>query len=294
MIRLQPVGKVVISGNRHQDSYISEIDGLLGALRCRHIAVCIEGRFADYLKLHDVDIHGDERVETPPADAGAAISIGGDGTFLRTTRWIGDAGVPVLGINTGHLGFLASYTPAEFHSLADMLLAGDAVVEERIALQVELPEGCVAPALPYAVNEVAILKDDTSSMINVNVDINGHYLAEYLADGLLISTPTGSTGYSLSAGGPILSPVLDVMCITPVAPHTLTLRPFVVNGGDKINACTTSRASHYRVSLDGVSFLVDAGTSISIRKADFRPRVIRRPGDTFAATLRNKLFWGLR
>ena len=263
-------------------------------LRSKRIVVAMERRFADYLAGRGVNVAEDEITDTPPADAGAAISIGGDGTFLRTARWIGAKGIPVLGINTGHLGFLASYTPAEFGELTDMLLEGDAIVEERIALKVEVGPGCEAPELPYAVNEVAILKDETSSMITVKVDIAGHFLADYMADGVLFSTPTGSTGYSLSAGGPILSPALDVMCITPIAPHTLTLRPFVVSGDDVINACTESRAKRYRVSLDGVSFLMEAGTSISIRKADFRPRVIRRPGDSFAWALRTKLLWGLR
>ncbi|MDE6330901.1 MAG: NAD(+)/NADH kinase [Muribaculaceae bacterium] len=291
---LRPVTKVAISGNRRQQGYLPEIDRLLRLLREAGIAIAIERRFADYLADEGIAVDACEIVDSPPADAGAAISIGGDGTFLRTARWIGRLETPVLGINTGHLGFLASYTPAESAELVDMLRLGRATVERRTALRVDVGDIPDAPTLPYALNEVAILKDDSSAMINVSVNIDGAHLADYLADGLLVSTPTGSTGYSLSVGGPILFPTLDAICLSPIAPHTLTLRPCVVGGDAEITAVTTARTSHYRVSLDGVSFRMQAGSAISIRRADFTPRVIRRLDDTFAATLRHKLLWGVR
>lgn len=294
MNKLTPVRKVVIAGNRHQELHLEDICRLLGLLRDKGIEITIDSRFAEYLRANDIDIRQEEIVEFPPEDAGAAVSIGGDGTFLRTARWIGRLEIPILGINTGHLGFLASYTPAEGHELVDMLYDGRAEVEERMALRVDIGDGGVAPALPYALNEVAILKEDTSSMINVRVEVNDNYLADYLADGLLISTPTGSTGYSLSVGGPVIFPTLDVVCLSPIAPHTLTFRPCVLGGDVKIKACTTTRASQYRLSLDGVSVLMEAGSEISISKADFSPQVIRRLDDSFASTLRNKLLWGLR
>ena len=131
-------------------------------------------------------------------------------------------------------------------------------------------------------------------MINVHAEIENHFLADYLADGLLISTPTGSTGYNLSAGGPILVPTLDAIVLTPIAPHTLTFRPLVVSGGVDIMVTTDSRAPRYRVSLDGVSFLMENRTTVRIRKADFTPLVIRSPRDSFANTLRAKLHWGIR
>lgn len=291
---LIPVRKAVIAGNLHQELHLEDICRLLGLLRKKGIAVAIECQFAEYLISKGVEVKKDEIVEYPPADSGAAISIGGDGTFLRTARWIGRLGIPVLGINTGHLGFLASCTPGEGEHLVNLLYEGRAKVEERMALRVDVGDGGVSPALPYALNEVAILKEDTSSMINVRVDIDGHYLADYLADGLLISTPTGSTGYSLSVGGPIIFPTLDVICLSPIAPHTLTFRPCVVGGGVIIKACTTTRASQYRLSLDGVSVLMEAGSEIRVTKADFAPKVIRPSDESFASTLRNKLLWGLR
>lgn len=258
------------------------------------ISVAIERRFALYLQRNGYSLPETCRlVDTPVDGTTAAISIGGDGTFLRTARWVGQKNIPILGINTGHLGFLAGYTLQEAPSLIDMLIHGTGIIEKRNLLHVESPD-IPADIFPYALNEVAILKDDTSSMISVHTELNGTFLADYLADGLLISTPTGSTGYNLSVGGPILQPTLHTVCIAPIAPHTLTLRPIVVAGDSVLRAVTTSRAEHYRVSLDGCSFVMDAGSSITVRMADFCISILRRADTDFATTLRNKLLWGQR
>ncbi|MDE6010200.1 MAG: NAD(+)/NADH kinase, partial [Muribaculaceae bacterium] len=202
MPRLNPVRLVAIYGHTHQGpENLRHISRLLELLRERGIAIMTERVFACYLTSEGVSLMPSEVTGPPPSGAGAAISIGGDGTFLRTARWIGRRQIPVLGINTGHLGFLASYTPAESAELVEMLYTGHADVQERTALRVDTGAACATPPdLPYALNEVAILKEETASMLNVHVDLSGHYLADYLADGLLISTPTGSTGYSLSVG----------------------------------------------------------------------------------------------
>lgn len=289
-----PVNSVIICGNRHQDRHLERIGEVISLLRTSGISVAVERRFAVYLRdAGGIILDDSEIADAPPKSAGAAISIGGDGTFLRTARWIGRIGIPVLGINTGHLGFLANYTLDETPSLVAMLLSGSGDIERRALLRLHgdnLPEDI----FPYALNEVALLKDETSSMISVNVTLDDTFLADYLADGLLISTPTGSTGYNLSAGGPILQPTLDCLCLSPIAPHTLTLRPIVVSGESRLTALTTSRADRYRVSLDGCSFVMPAGSTVSISKADFEVKVIRRPDDNFPATLRNKLLWGQR
>lgn len=294
MKTLRPVKQVVVNGHCHQEQYLRDIERLLEELRARGIRMSVHERFATYLVAHGVPEIWDEAVDYPLEGADAAISIGGDGTFLRTSRWIGKKSIPVLGVNTGHLGFLAVCSPENASEIADMLSRGDAEVEERMALRVDVCDGGVSPALPYALNEVAILKEDTASMINVDVEIDGTHLADYMADGLLISTPTGSTGYGLSVGGPILFPNLSVICLSPIAPHTLTLRPCVVGADAKIKARTTSRASRYRVSLDGVSVLLAAGSEIRVERADFSPRVIRPLDTSFASTLRRKLLWGVR
>lgn len=283
---------IEIYGNSHQTDHIREISHLFGLLRQAGIAIAVEKDFAAYLRRQGVCVADKEILEAPEPGALAAVSLGGDGTFLRTARRIGALETPVLGINTGHLGFLASYSPAESSVLVDMLAGGRFCVEPRMALQVDIPGQPME--FPYALNEVAILKEETSSMINIHVDLCGRYLADYLADGLLVSTSTGSTGYSLSVGGPIIFPGLDAICISPIAPHTLTARPVVVEGDSVITALTTSRARSYRVSLDGVSCIMPADSCITIRRADFTPRVIRRDADSFASTLRRKLLWGVR
>lgn len=286
--------RVVICGNRHQDRYLPGIGRLLDLLRGSGIEICIERRFAEYLiDRGKIAVAPAEIVDEMPADSFAAISIGGDGTFLRTARWIGRSATPVLGINTGHLGFLANYDLDEAPSLVETLLTGDADIERRAVLHLT-GEGLPDCIFPYALNEVALLKEDTSSMISVHLDVDSIFLADYMADGLIVSTPTGSTGYNLSAGGPILQPTLDCVCVSPVAPHTLTLRPIVLSGDSSLTARVSSRTSRYRVSLDGVSFVMTTGTDLTITKADFEARILRRPDDNFPSTLRHKLLWGQR
>lgn len=286
--------KIIICGNRHQDSHLAGIASFLQQMRVARFTLNIERRFADYLiATGNISIPDSEIIDYPPADAHAAVSIGGDGTFLRTARWIGKLMTPILGINTGHLGFLANYTLPESSQLISLLRNCSEHVEARAMLKIsgnDIPDDI----FPYALNEIAILKDDTSSMISVNLNIDDTFLADYLADGLIISTPTGSTGYNLSAGGPILQPTLDTLCISPIAPHTLTLRPIVVSGDSILYARTTSRAPSYRVSLDGVSFTMPQDSAFVISQADFRVNILRRPDDNFPAILRKKLLWGQR
>ena len=174
-----------------------------------------------------------------------------------------------------------------------MLADGTASLESRMLLRLEcdhLPEDM----WPYALNEVSVLKEDTSSMINVEASIDGFPLADYLVDGLVVSTPTGSTAYSMAAGGPIVEPTLQCVVLTPVAPHTLTLRPLVVGSESEILLKVTSRADAFRVSLDGRSIVMPCGTTLRVRRALFSTIVMRRPDDDFASILRNKLLWGRR
>lgn len=285
---------VIICGNRHQDTYLTKIDELITLMLQSGIEVNIERRFSDYISDAGFDlINRCHIIDRPVDSATAAVSIGGDGTFLRTARWVGRMDIPILGINTGHLGFMAGYTLDEAPSLIEMLLTGNGVIERRSLLQIDSPD-LPDDIFPYALNEVAILKEDTSSMISVHLSLGDFFLADYLADGLIISTPTGSTGYNLSVGGPIIQPTLQAICIAPVAPHTLTLRPIVVARDSMLHAVTTSRASHYRVSLDGCSFIMNTDTCIDIHNADFCIKILRRADTDFATTLRNKLLWGQR
>ena len=221
-----------------------------------------------------------------------ALSIGGDGTFLRAAEKIGDRGIPVLGVNIGRLGFLADVPAEETERVMNEIVAGRYKIEERSLLQVELsglPEGF----WPYALNEVAVLKQDTSSMISIHTTVGESYLNTYQADGLIVATPTGSTAYSMSVGGPILMPQAANWVISPVAPHSLTVRPLVVNDDACITLRVDSRNHSYLLSLDGRSIMLDTDTQVVLRKAPFPIRVVKRLGHSFAETLRAKLMWGV-
>lgn len=224
--------------------------------------------------------------------ADLAISLGGDGSFLRTAQWVGACQTPILGVNAGHLGFLADMTPEELLQLTPEGLAG-LRHEERMLLEVsgvELPNG----AWPYALNDVALLKTDTASMISVRAWVNGTPLTTYQADGLVVSTPTGSTAYNLSVGGPILEPGIDILLLSPVAPHQLAMRPLGVKGSSVLEFCVSSRADTFILSLDGRSYRLPQGTCLALKAAPFKIVVAQRPEHHFAATLRTKLLWGER
>ncbi len=222
-----------------------------------------------------------------------AISIGGDGTFLRMARRMAQMGVPVVGVNAGHLGFLTQYGLDEAPRLAEDILEGRLKVEERMLLQVEC-EGMPDDIWPYALNEVAALKANTSSMLDTSVYDDGDFVADYLADGVLVTTPTGSTAYALAAGGPLMVPSLDCMALLPVAPHTLTLRPMVFPGDTELRLESRSRAGNCRISIDGNSFSLPTPARFYISRAPFHLKVYTRPDATFYTTLRHKLHWAQR
>lgn len=288
-----PVKSVAICGNRFQDEYLPRIKNLISSLSQAEIKVLIERNFFNYIIDHQGEIAQVEVVDAPLSGIDTIISIGGDGTFIRAARKAGKSGIPIAGVNTGHLGFLANFSIDNPAELTDLLLSGTAAVEKRTLLKISC-EALPEDILPYALNEVALLKTETSSMINVHVNIDSLFLADYLADGLVISTPTGSTAYNLSVGGPILQPILDCMAISPVAPHSLTLRPIVVKGDSKLEMAVSSRVSDYRISIDGTSFSLPCSQKVGIEKADFHVNVIRRPSENFASTLRDKLHWASR
>ncbi len=294
LIKVKAINNIAIFGHTYQKEFLADIGAFLSLALGRGFSVWIERKFREYLESEGVEVSEDiSSFDMLPPDTEAAISLGGDGTFLRTARRVGASGVPVLGINTGHLGFLSHYTFADAPVLLTRLLSGDMRIEAREVLKVTsdlLP----ADFWPYALNEVAVVKEDTSSMITACVTVDGFFLADYLADGLLISTPTGSTGYNLSVGGPIVEPSMECMIVTPVAPHTLTMRPLVISGRSRVEVRTDSRAVSYRLSLDGCGCLLPAGSKISIEKADFAVNVLLSPNTDFAIPLRNKLLWGVR
>lgn len=291
---LGEVRRVAVFGNSNQQQHVPDINTLLKSLNNLRISIYIEGSFAHFLSNNGGVIPRDAtRVHSFPKDADLIISLGGDGTFLHAAQWCAHSNTPILGINTGHLGFLANCSVDDTQSLLNEMVSGKLTLEKRAILHIsgdDIPENF----WPFALNEIAISKEDTSSMISVRTTIDGDFLADYLGDGLVISTPTGSTAYNLSLGGPILQPTLGCIVLTPSAPHSLTLRPVVISGDSEIKCLTTSRAMNYRISADGRSFVAPCNSQISIRRARFTIVTLRRPDDNFAATLRNKLHWGSR
>ena len=224
-------------------------------------------------------------------DLDVAISLGGDGTFLRTAARVNRQNIPILGINTGRLGFLADVGSTDVEDTLEELFKHYYKVEERILLRLET-ESRAYKGYNYALNEVAVLKRDTSSMITIHTSLNGEYLTSYQADGLVIATPTGSTAYSMSVNGPIILPQDNSIVLSPVAPHSLNVRPLVIPNDFEITLGVESRNRTFLISLDGRSEIFPAGIQLKVSKADYTTKVIKRYNHTFYETLREKLMWG--
>jgi NAD+ kinase len=220
------------------------------------------------------------------------ISIGGDGTFLDSITFIRDSGMPVVGINAGTLGFLSNISKDEIDYAIDEIIAGNFTLDKRAMLSIETKMNLFEDA-NVALNDLTIHKYDSSSMITIHVYLNDEFLNSYWSDGLIISTPTGSTAYSLSCGGPIITPGSGNFVINPVAPHNLNVRPVVIPDDNIITIKVEGRSGKFLVSLDSKSETVSDSTTLSIKKADFHLNLIRLNSQNFLSTLRNKLMWGL-
>lgn len=285
--------KIAIYGSRRQGEFITRIIRMLKTLADSGVEIVMHSKLYRHLRsevpgdLPVAKVIGDE-----PVDADVAISLGGDGTFLKTARWIGERHIPIVGINTGHLGYLAAFSFDDINYMIELLLNGNYIIEKRALLMVTSP-AFETTMRHFALNEVALMKSQDASMITCSVSINNGEPAHYKADGLIVSTPTGSTGYNLSVGGPIVEPTAGVMIISPIAAHSLTMRPLVISDSSRIEISTRCRAPHYLVSLDGNSIEMPADTTVTIEKAPFKTLVIQRPDHTFTDTLRTKLMWGL-
>ncbi len=224
-------------------------------------------------------------------DVKLIFSIGGDGTFLHSFLTIRNFEIPVVGVNSGRLGFLADISREEIIDGLTLILQGRYQIIERSLLEVNL-QGAPNFDFNYALNEMTVLKTDSSSMIVIHLLVNGEFLNSIWADGIIIATPTGSTAYSLSVGGPILTPDSENFVITPIAPHNLTVRPVVVPDHYELSLKVEGRGNQYLTSLDSRSVNVDLSTTITIKKAGFKVKTIHLPGQSFFQTLRNKLMWG--
>jgi NAD+ kinase len=220
-----------------------------------------------------------------------ALSVGGDGTFLKTAARVNRRSIPILGINAGRLGFLADVGEEEIDACLEGLFRKDYRIEERTLVRLHTEERLFS-GYNYALNEIAILKRDTSSMLSIHASIDDEFLATYMADGLIIATPTGSTAYALSVGGPVIVPQSASLIIAPIAPHSLNMRPLIVPDSSVISLVIESRTDTFLVSLDGRSEPFPAGALLTIAKADYKALVVKRNSHTFYNTLRKKLLWG--
>ena len=217
--------------------------------------------------------------------------MGGDGTLLKTASRVRQKQIPILGVNMGRLGFLADVSAESIEESIDALFRGDYSVEDRSLIRVET-NGEPIEGYECALNDVASLKRDSASMISIRTSINGEYLTTYQADGLIISTPTGSTAYSLSNGGPIIVPRTGVMLMTAVAPHSLNLRPIVLPDTAQIELTVSSRSHTFLVAIDGRSGKLPEGTTLRLSRAPYMVKVVKRSGTRYFATLREKMMWG--
>lgn len=283
--------KIVIFGSKHQKK--EQIEKLFKILLDNKTEIYLQEKFYNYLKdvlYLQYDIAG--TIANDEFSADLVISIGGDGTFLRTASIIGKKNIPILGINAGRLGFLADVGEKDLEATFADVFSGNYRIEHRSQLQLSTEHRDYL-GFNYALNEIAILKQDTASMITVHAHINDEYLTSYEADGLIVATPTGSTAYSLSVGGPVMTPTAANIVIAAVAPHSLSNRPLVVTDDCVLTLEVESRNQNFLISLDGRSNIFTTGTKLIIKKADFTLRVIKRKENTFYNTLRNKLMWGV-
>lgn len=288
---MTPSSSLAFFGKSRQDHNMTGILNFIDEARKAGFRLLCHEKFAGYLsRLGVPDDYVPEIFEGVP-DADCAVSFGGDGTFLRTARRLSGSPIPIAGVNTGHLGYLAHFSLDNPGELLSGLRDGSLRLEKRKLVSVS-GEGIPDDFCRDALNEIAVQKDDSASMINVHVELDGFYLADYRADGLIVSTATGSTAYNLSAGGPILQPLLDCMVLSPVAPHSLTLRPIVVSGSSCLRLVMSSRTGSFRLSVDGYSCTLPDSVALDVRTADYEVGVLSTANDTFASSLREKLLWG--
>ena len=286
--------KIAILGKPFDDEAAPFVQKLLDELAIRQADILIGETFRTYL---------DNRLHLPagtiPFRRGDSLrgtqfvlSIGGDGTLLDTVTYVGSLQIPILGIHTGRLGFLATITPDMVPQAIDALYKGHFVIEERSLIRVDTDPDAFG-SLSFGLNEFSILKSDSASMIVVHTYIDGEYLNSYWADGLVVATPTGSTGYSLSCGGPVMLPQTNNFIIAPVCPHNLNVRPLVVSDQSVISFEIEGRSNNYMLSLDSRSITVDASIQIAVRRENFNARLVKLNHVNFLSTLRSKLNWGL-
>ena len=284
--------KFALFGNVYQERKSAAVQKFFAIASERKAEIAMPELFHQFLTNNlKISVPACEIIKDNQFEADYVVCMGGDGTFLDVASRVADKEIPIVGINTGRLGFLASFSPDHIEATIADLYEGNFDVEQHSVLNISCDE-MELKDYPFALNEIAILKHDISSMITIHTNINDEYLTTYQADGLIIGTPTGSTAYSLSVGGPIIVPQSDTICLTPVAPHSLNMRPIVLCDNSEISLRVESRSHSFLISLDGRSQSYPDNIHLRIRKAPYCVKVVTRQGQSFCSTLRKKMMWG--
>ncbi len=287
--------KVAIYGQAFQENGLSYVFELLEELAKMEAEVAVEEEFLHLLNSQKpgTSYKTFDHRKGLNRDFDLFVSFGGDGTILRAVTYIRDLGIPIVGVNTGRLGFLSTFKKEDVRQLVSHFQKGDYIIVERSLVTVEAhPEITEFEGMNFALNEVTVSRKDTTSMITIETHLDEEYLTSYWADGLIISTPTGSTGYSLSCGGPVMTPSAQSLVITPIAPHNLNARPLVISDDTHIRIRVSGREDQHMVSLDSRLATIDNGKELLIKKADFTVKMIEFASESFLKTIRNKLLWG--
>jgi len=287
--------RIAIFGRNINVVFYESLKRLFDILHLHDVEITVYRPFLQYMRreiaydpmgITDFSDHNDLR------NVDFFFSIGGDGAFLEAISLVRDSGIPMVGINSGRLGFLADVAQQELESALDRFFESKYYLQPRSLIRLENNLG-LFPDFPYALNEFTVHKQDTSQMITVHVEVGGDFLNSYWADGLIVSTPTGSTAYSLSVGGPIITPTAANFIIAPIAPHNLAIRPVVIPDSEEIKLRIEGRGERYMASLDSRSAAFGAGIEMRLSKADFCINVLQFDNQSFYSTLRNKLMWGI-
>lgn len=287
---------IALFGNNYPDHFSKYIQHLIKKLENEHIKIIIEKNFNEFLnkkiRFKKPSITFDNHEELISCKPDFLLSIGGDGTLLNAVTYIRGSEIPILGINTGRLGFISSISADQIEKAITDIMKNNYRINQRTLLELNTSKKLFSNK-NFALNEVAVSKKDTSSMIKIDAYVDEEFLNTYWADGLVISTPTGSTGYSLSCGGPIIMPGTNNIIITPNAPHNLNVRPIVISDESVIKLKVEDRDQLALVSLDSRSRAFESTIELTIKKASFKINLVQPENNSFTSTIRNKLMWGL-
>ncbi|WP_300673288.1 NAD kinase [Soonwooa sp.] len=281
----------IYSQKKDFDSFLY-LNKFISELELRHIPIVLHADMAKNMKFSSSYDTFRTKEDLKAKGVDYVFSFGGDGTILSAMSFIQELEIPIVGINMGRLGFLANFKKEEIFKEIDVILKGDYTISKRSTIKVTTSKPNSID-FPYALNDVTLSRQETTSMITIDSYINNDFLNVFWGDGLIISTPTGSTAYSLSCGGPIISPTNDNFVITPIAPHNLNVRPLIVNDDARITLNVESRSTQFTLSLDSRLYYMDIGNEIYLEKGDFCLNLIIPNNFSFYETIRQKLLWGI-